>query len=138
MPRVRVRFLDGEVIEMTSESVDSTREAFLGVPEGGGNNTKVWVSLGSVKYITFPDVVLPNVVRDDVYSDRQRLVLHFSDGETIRAFADDTFGLDGHAFNVRLWKASASTVERALVPHHALKAIFFVQVWDSHPPKPAG
>ena len=121
---------------MASGEAESSQEAFLAVPEGGGNNRRVWVSYDAVKWITYPDNPLFETVHDNKYSDRQRLVLHFNDGETAKAFADDTFGLDGKAFRVRLWDQATGKLERALIPHHALKAIFFVDLWDSQPAPP--
>lgn len=88
------------------------------------------MALSAVKYITFPDLDLPDIIRDQEHADR-RLILRFTDGETVRAFVDDSFGVDGKAFNVRLWDSNTGTVARMLVPHHSLKAIFFVEVWDS-------
>jgi hypothetical protein len=129
--RVTIRFIDGEIMEGISDAATLSRMGFP-VTIDGSNNQIAWVSLASIKYVLF---------RNDVYDhgdvdprDAQgltKIVLHFVDGEILRSYKDDTFTQDGEGFVVRLWDPEKSGLIRAIVSLHALKAIFFVNQWDS-------
>ena len=61
------------------------------------------------------------------------LVLRFNDGEAMRGYKDEVFSHDGNCLNVMLWDDETRALCRFIVPYSALKAIFFVEQWDSRP-----
>jgi hypothetical protein len=128
--RVVVRFIDGEVLEGESEAANLAKMGFpMSIPEG--NNQIAWVSLASIKYVLFPDSIHDQAAGDPREASGQvKVVLHFSDGEIMRTFKDDTFQQEGEGFNLRIWDADRGGLVRVLVSLHALKAIFFVREWD--------
>jgi hypothetical protein len=128
--RVTVRFIDGEVLEGESEAANLQKMGFpMTIPEG--NNQIAWVSLASIKYVWFPDSFHDQGAADSREALGQvKVVLHFSDGEIMRTFKDDTFQQDGEGFNLRVWDSQRGGLVRVLVSLHALKAIFFVREWD--------
>jgi hypothetical protein len=126
-----VRFMDGEVLEGQSEAANLQKMGFPVVfPEG--NNQIAWVSLASIKYVLFPDSIFDQGTADArEQQGMTKVVLHFSDGEIMRSFKDDTFQQEGEGFNMRIWSPQAGGLLRVIVSLHALKAIFFVTEWDS-------
>jgi hypothetical protein len=129
--RVVVHFLDGEVVEAESEAVNPGRMVFPVRPLSG-NNRLVWVSMAGIKYVTHPDAGVDAPEGDPRATEgREKVILRFLDGEIVRAYRDDTFSHEGHGFNVRLYDADTGRLMRAVVSLHALKAIFFVEKWDS-------
>ena len=129
--RVTIRFLDGEVMEGQSEAATLSKMGFpVAFPEG--NNQIAWVSLASIKYVLFRDSVLEHSDADNRGAQGMvKVVLHFIDGETMRTYKDDTFQQDGEGFNMRIYDPQAKGLIRVIVSLHALKAIFFVNEWDS-------
>ena len=129
--RVTVRFLDGEILEGNSDAVSLSRMGFP-VMFDGTNNHIAWVSLASIKYVLFRDVLHEDGKADPrEFQGFTKLVLHFVDGEILRSFKDDTFSQDGEGFILRLWDPAQNGLIRAIVSLQALKAIFFVNQWDS-------
>lgn len=129
--RVIVKFIDGEVMQGESEAANLQKMGFpVHFPDG--NNQIAWVSLASIKYVVFPDAVLEKAEADPRESqDFVKVVLHFSDGEMLRSYKDDTFQQEGEGFNMRVWDDDQRGLVRVIVSLHALKAIFFVRQWDS-------
>ena len=130
--RVIVRFIDGEVMEGESEAANLQRMGFpMSMPEQA-NNQIAWVSLASIKYVLFPDGILESATADPrEQMEMTKVVLHFSDGEIMRTYKDDSFQQEGEGFNLRILDESAGGLIRVIVSLHALKAIFFVKEWDS-------
>jgi hypothetical protein len=128
--RVVVRFLDGEILEGESDAATLQKMGFpVAFPDG--NNQIAWVSLASIKYVTFPGTVHEPGEVDLREGTTVKVVLHFVDGETMRSFKDDTFVQEGEGFNMRIWDEQQKGLVRVIVSLHALKAIFFVNEWDS-------
>ncbi|MEA2647212.1 MAG: hypothetical protein QOE92_2295 [Chloroflexota bacterium] len=129
--RVTIRFLDGEIMEGQSDAATLSKMGFpVAFPEG--NNQIAWVSLASIKYVLFRDTVLEQIEADNRGAQGMvKVVLHFVDGETMRTYKDDSFQQDGEGFNMRVYDPAVKGLIRAIVSLHALKAIFFVNEWDS-------
>ncbi len=133
--RILIRFMDNEVFEADSDSVDPTNLVFVVRPLSG-NNQLAWVSLAFVKYISFPETETDASDMDPrALRAKTKVVLRFKDGEVLHAYKDDAFGQEGHGFNVRLLDPKTERLVRAVVSAHALKAVFFVQEWDSRQPQ---
>ena len=129
--RVTIRFIDGEIMEGNSDAANLSRMGFP-VHLDGGNNEIAWVSLASIKYVLFRESL--HDAADTDPRDAQgltKIVLHFVDGEILRSYKDDSFGQDGEGFLLRLWDPEQKGLIRVIVSLHALKAIFFVNQWDS-------
>ena len=132
--RIQIRFIDNELVEADSDSVHQGRLLFVAQPRGG-NNQLVWISFTSVKYVTFPDTPpTPAAADPGRLRGLRKVVLRFADGEVMRAYKDDAFGQEGHCFNVHFWDDAQRTLRRAIVSVYALKAVFFVEHWDSRYP----
>ena len=129
MANVRLRFLDGEVIEGESDDVSSSRLGFAMRPSTG-NNRLAWVPFSALKYCMFTSGGRPT--RDPrSQMGLPKLVLRFNDGEAMRGYRDEVFAHDGNCLNVMLWDDVTKALCRFIVPYSALKAIFFVEQWDS-------
>jgi hypothetical protein len=131
--RILIHFLDGETLEAESDSVNQQRLTFLVRPISG-NNRLAWVSLASVKHITFPDAAVDRAGEPPIGPERQKVVVRFLDGKVVRAYKDETFSQEGLCFNLRLMDEETGRLQRALVSSYAVKAIFFVDQWDSRLP----
>ena len=129
--RVTVRFLDGEVLEGDSDAATLSQMGFPVAVEKG--NTQVaWISLASIKYVLFNDTQEGGADHDPrANEDLTKIVLHFVDGEILRTYKDDVFSQESEGFMLRLWDPATKGLIRALISLHALKAIFFVNQWDS-------
>ena len=131
MANVRLKFIDGEVIGGESDDVSSARLGFAMRPSTG-NNRLAWVPFSALKYcmITAAGRSARNV---DPRSQAglPKLVLRFNDGEAMRGYKDEVFSHDGNCLNVMLWDEVTKSLCRFIVPYSALKAIFFVEQWDS-------
>lgn len=134
--RILIHFLDGETLDAESDTVNQQRLTFLVRPTTG-NNRLAWVSLAAVKHITFPDAPADRSVESLVGPERQKVVVRFLDGQVVRAYKDETFSQEGLCFNLRLVDAESGRLQRALVSSYAVKAIFFVDQWDSRSPEEA-
>ena len=132
--KVQIRFLDGEIMNGESDAATLQRMGFP-VSFTGGNNSIAWVSLASIKYVLFVGGHFDEGGEEDPRSHQNmvKVVLHFVDGETLRSYKDDTFSQDAEGFNMRVWDPAQKALVRVLVSLHALKAIFFVNEWDSRP-----
>lgn len=130
--KVTIRFLDGEVLNGDSEAATATRMGFP-VMFQDGNNQIAWISMASIKYVIFHTAYFEVDSTEDPRHEQGliKVVLHFVDGETMRTYKDDTFSQEGEGFYLRLWDTESSSLKRVLVSLHALKAIFFVNQWDS-------
>jgi len=133
--RILIDFLDGESLEAESDTVNQQRLTFIVRPTSG-NNRLAWVSLAAVKQITFPDAIDPAA---DPRGSResQKVANRFLDGKVVRAYKDETFSQEGLCFNLRLVDGQTGRLQRALVSSYAVKAIFFVDQWDSRSPDQA-
>jgi hypothetical protein len=128
---VTVRFLDGEVIEGDSDAATLSEMGFP-VTVDRGNTQVAWISLASIKYVLFNDSREDGADHDPrADQDLTKIVLHFVDGEILRTYKDDQFSQESEGFMLRLWDPATKGLIRALVSLHALKAIFFVNQWDS-------
>jgi hypothetical protein len=137
--RILIHFLDGEALEAESDSVNQQRLTFVVRPTSG-NNRLGWVSLSAVKQITFPDAPIEPAADSRGDAERQKVVVRFLDGKVVRAYKDEAFSQEGLCFNLRLVDEQTGRLQRALVSSYAVKAIFFVDHWDSRSPgeaKPA-
>jgi len=132
--KVQIRFLDGEIMNGESDAATLQRMGFP-VSFAGGNNSIAWVSLASIKYVIFVGGHFDEGGDEDPRNHQNlvKVVLHFTDGETLRSFKDDTFSQEAEGFNMRVWDDASKSLVRVLVSLHALKAIFFVNEWDSRP-----
>lgn len=130
--QVQIRFLDGEIMDGESDAATLQRMGFP-VSFAGGNNQIAWVSLASIKYVLFKGGHFEEGSEEDPRNHQNlvKIVLHFVDGETLRSYKDDTFSQDGEGFNMRVYDPESKSLLRVLVSLHALKAIFFVNQWDS-------
>lgn len=128
--RILIHFLDGESLEAESDSVNQQRLTFVVRPISG-NNRLAWVSLSAVKQITFPDAPIDPAADSRGAPELQKVVVRFQDGKVVRAYKDETFSQEGLCFNLRLVDAQTGRLQRALVSSYAVKAIFFVDQWDS-------
>jgi hypothetical protein len=133
MASLRMLFLDGEVIDGESDDVSSARPGFAMRPSGG-NNRLAWVPFSALKYCKFSPAA---AVRSGRPEDPRgqvglpKLVLRFNDGEVMRGYKDEVFAHDGNCLNVMLWDQVTRSLCRYIVPYSALKAVFFVEQWDS-------
>src|ERR1700682_209164 len=129
--RVTVRFLYGEVLEGDSDAATLSQMGFPVAVEKG--NTQVaWISLASIKYVLFNDTQEGGADHDPrANEDLTKIVLHFVDGEILRTYKDDVFSQESEGFMLRLWDPATKGLIRALISLHALKALFFVNQWDS-------
>ena len=134
--RILIDFLDGESLEAESDSVNQQRLTFVVRPTSG-NNRLAWVSLSAVKQITFPDAPIDPAASSRGDPEHQKVVVRFLDGKVVRAYKDETFSQEGLCFNLRLVDEQTGRLQRALVSSYAVKAIFFVDQWDSRSPKEA-
>lgn len=134
--KLLIHFLDGEHLEAESDSVNQQRLTFLVRPTSG-NNRLAWVSLAAVKYITFPDAPLDRAPDGRGGSGGEKVVLRFLDGEVVRAYKDEAFSQDGLCFNLRFVDQRTGSIQRAVVSSYTVKAIFFVEQWDSRSPEEA-
>jgi len=135
MANVRLRFMDGEVIDGESDDVSSNRTGFAMRP-ATGNNRLAWVPFSALKYCKFNAAAGPRTVRSEDPRGQvglPKLVLRFTDGEAMRGYKDEVFSHDGNCLNVMLWDDETRALCRFIVPYSALKAIFFVEQWDSRP-----
>jgi len=130
--RLSIYFQDGEVVDADSDSINQSRLLFVVRPRGG-NNRLAWISFGSIKYVTFPDTPAGQL-GDPKLDQLDKVVLRFADGAVMRAYKDDAFSQEGFCFNIRLWNQADNRLERAIVSVFALKAVFFVDQWDSRVP----
>ncbi|MHB8509994.1 MAG: hypothetical protein ACYDGR_15365 [Candidatus Dormibacteria bacterium] len=130
--KVQIRFIDGETLEGESEAANATRMGFP-VFFQQGNNQVAWISMSSIKYVTFFGGLVETGSDHDPRIDQNMIkaVLHFADGETMRTYKDDSFSQEGEGFYLRIWDEERKCLLRVLVSLHALKAIFFVNQWDS-------
>ena len=132
MPNVQVHFSDGEVIEGESDDISSSRLGFA-IRPAGGNNRLAWVPFSALKYCKF--TAAPGWIARPADPRGQaglpKLVLRFNDGEAMRGYKDEVFSHDGNCLNVMLWDEDTKALCRFIVPYSALKAIFFVEQWDS-------
>jgi hypothetical protein len=131
--RILIHFLDGETLEAESDTVNQQRLTFLVRPTSG-NNRLAWVSLAAVKHITFPDAAVDRAGEPLTGPELQKVVVRFLDGKVVRAYKDETFSQEGLCFNLRLMDEQTGRLQRALVSSYAVKAIFFVDQWDSRSP----
>jgi hypothetical protein len=133
MANVRLCFMDGEVIDGESDDVSSTRVGFAMRP-ATGNNRLAWVPFNALKYCKFPPSAPGRAVRSGDPRGQvglPKLVLRFTDGEVMRGYKDEVFSHDGNCLNVMLWDEDTRALCRYIVPYSALKAVFFVEEWDS-------
>lgn len=130
--KVQIGFLDGEIMEGDSDAATLQRMGFP-VSFAGGNNQIAWVSLASIKYVMFKGGHFDEGSENDPRNHQNlvKVVMHFIDGETLRSYKDDTFSQEAEGFNMRVWDPESRSLVRVLVSLHALKAIFFVNEWDS-------
>ncbi len=128
-----IKFVDGESLPIETEGAVPDRLTFPVRPAPGSNNRLIYASMSQIKYIVFPDL---HFDRGDTEDPREaqgheKIVIHFSDGETMRCFKDESFSAENESFNVRLWNPSSGHLVRAMVSMHSIKAIFVVDRWDS-------
>jgi hypothetical protein len=129
MPEILVTFMDGEVVAAESETVDFHHAVLnLTAVQPGDNNKEYIVPLTSIKYI-----VLGGEEEQPEESDEElgKVVLHFVDGEVIRAYAGkETLG-GPHGIVYNLVDPERRVRRRIGVPYTSVKAIFKVKRWDS-------
>jgi hypothetical protein len=131
MASVRLRFIDGEVIEGESDDVSSSRLGFAMRPSTG-NNRLAWVPFTALKYCMFTATARTvGPVDPRIQGGLPKLVLRFNDGEVMRGYRDEVFAHEGNCLNVMLWDEATRALCRFIIPYSALKAIFFVEQWDS-------
>jgi hypothetical protein len=130
--RVTVRFVDGEELDGTAESVSLDGGGFTLVGTGG-NARSIWVGPGAIKYV----LIQPARKRPRAEADPRggqnlpKLVLRFLDGEVVRTYQDRFFAPQPGGFAVRLWDDRSRQVVKAIVAGASLKGIFTVAEWDS-------
>jgi hypothetical protein len=95
--------------------------------EPGSNHPELTVPLSSLKYIVFGGEEEP----DQDEGHRSKVVIHFADGEVMRAYAGKNTlgGQYGVIYN--LIDPGREVQRRIGVPYSAVKAIFRVRHWDS-------
>jgi len=133
MPSLSMLFLDGEVIDGESDDVSSARLGFAMRPSAG-NNRLAWVPFSALKYCKFIPAAAIRTVRPEDPRGQvglPKLVLRFNDGEVMRGYKDEVFAHEGNCLNVMLWDQQTRSLCRYIVPYSALKAVFFVEQWDS-------
>lgn len=133
MASIQLLFLDGELIDGESDDVSSAKLGFALRPQQG-NNRLAWVPFSSLKYCKFAPTAAGRTARlADPRSQvgLPKLILRFNDGAVMRGYKDEGFSHDGNCLNVLLWDEQTRILCRFIVPYSALKAIFFVEQWDS-------
>jgi pilus assembly protein CpaF len=128
--RVTVNFLDGERLEGESHA-DSLQKSGFPVQLSEGNAKVIWVSLPAIKYVVLHGPLGQGSVDPRSEQTLPKVVLHFTDGETIRTYRDDVFKQTEEGLVVRTWDERAKSLVRLLIPQQALKGIFFVDAWDA-------
>ena len=131
MANIRIRFIDGEVMDGESDDVSSSRLGFA-VRPSTGNNRLAWVPFSALKHCMFnPTGQTARLTDPRAQAGLPKLVLRFNDGEAMRGYKDEVFSHDGNCVNVMLWDEGTKGLRRFIVPYSALKAIFFVDEFDS-------
>jgi hypothetical protein len=130
MPEVLLTFMDGEVITAQAPLIDFHSSILrLTSVEPGDNNRDFIAPLSSIKYLVFggEEEVSEPPPRDP----DQKVVIHFTDHEVIRAYAGrDTLG-GPHGIVYTLVDPQRTVRRRIGVPYTSVKAIFKVKRWDS-------
>jgi hypothetical protein len=88
------------------------------------------VPLSSLKYIVFGGEEEPQLDEEL----RAKVVIHFVDGEVIRAYADKNTLGGQYGIIYSLIDPERQVQRRIGVPYSAVKAIFKVRKWDSRRP----
>jgi hypothetical protein len=132
MANVRIRFIDGETMDGESDDVSSSRLGFAMRPSTG-NNRLAWIPFSALKLCMFNPAggQATRLTDPRAQAGLPKLVLRFNDGEAMRGYKDEVFSYDGNCVNVMLWDEATKGLRRFIVPYSALKAIFFVDEFDS-------
>lgn len=127
--RVVVRFADDEILEGTAADIDLDRPAFRFVVDDPGTNSRTaLVPLTSVKRITVgrrPCALAPEAL--------PKVVLRFRDGEVLPGLLVDGPHPKAHGVLVDLADCEARQVETMIVAYDNLKAVFYLEDWQSRP-----
>jgi hypothetical protein len=136
--RVTVRFVDGEELKGTAESVSLDGGGFTLVGTEG-NTRSIWVGPGAIKYVMIqPARKSPPADTDPRGGENlPKLVLHFLDGEVVRTYQDRFFAPQAGGFALRLWDDRSRQLVKAIVAGASLKGIFTVDEWDSRSDQPS-
>ena len=127
--RLTIHFMDGEVIEATAAGNVETA-GFPVTPDGGGNNTRIWIGESAYKYLVIHDSSAEPSPGSDVREGKHpRVVVHFLDGETLRTYDDGFLGPVEGGFTARLWREGR--LVPCLISRRAMKGAFHVRTWDS-------
>jgi hypothetical protein len=127
VPEVRLTFLDGEVLAAETQLIDFSQPVLRAIAINASNNEELTIPLSSVKYIVMSGPEDEIEVGGD---DLGKVVIHFSDGEALRAYAarETLGGLYGVIYN--LIEPQRKEQRRIGVPYTAVKAIFKVKQWE--------
>jgi len=126
--RVVVRFSDDEVLEGDAWALDLDRPDFeLVLADPDANERRALIPLPSVKCVTFDRRPVP--ARDDV-RDRQKVALHFVDGEVITGLLGDDPRRGRYGVQLELLTPEGDEVELLGIPYDSLKALFFLRAWE--------
>ncbi len=127
MPEVRLTFLDGEVLAAETELIDFSQPVLRARTIDASNNEELTIPLSSLKYIVMSG---PEDEIEVGGGDLGKVVIHFSDGEALRAYAArDTLG-GPHGVIYNLIEPARKAQRRIGVPYTAVKAIFKVKQWE--------
>ncbi|HXA41827.1 MAG TPA: hypothetical protein VNV65_02825 [Candidatus Solibacter sp.] len=124
MPEVRLTFLDGEVLAAETELIDFSQPVVRARAADDSNNEELTIPLSSLKYIVMSG---PEDEIEVGGGDLGKVVIHFTDGEALRAYAarDTLGGLYGVIYS--LIEPQRKQQRRIGVPYTAVKAIFKVR-----------
>jgi hypothetical protein len=128
LSRVVVRFSDDEVLEGDAAALDLDSPDFeLVLADPGANGRRALIPLPSVKLVTFDRRAV--TAGDDV-RDRQKVALHFVDGEVITGLLGDDPRRGRYGVQLELLSPDGDQVELLGIPDDSLKALFFLRTWD--------
>ncbi len=130
MPRVLIRFLDGEILHAEVEDL-SFESAVLEAEMRGAdpNNERALLPLSAIR-----QVVIGNAepVPDDL-AGWDRAAFHFIDGQVMRASIAPDSRLARCGGVWRTVEPGASEMQVLGIPYTSLKGVFKLRQWDSRP-----
>ena len=130
---VAVHFFDHEVIEGSAERFSLDYPELLLQPSAGGNNRLARVPFPAVKMIRIDQPSLLEVAPQLKEAGYSQAVIHFSDGDVIRGYIEGSPHVGRYGLLLRLQALGATKADVRLVgiPYSSLKAIFYVDRWDT-------
>ena len=130
MPEVLLKFLDGEVMPAATDLIDFSQPVLqVQAGEPGGNNRDITIPLTSLKFILLSGET--EVPPAESGEELGKVVIHFTDHEVVRAYADRFHRGGAYGIIYRLVDPERKVRREIAIPYTSVKAIFKVKRWDS-------